>query len=163
MVKESKGRLECKVINIISLGDTEGSGNLVVCEVLRIHIDDSILGANDRIDQTKLHHVARLGGNWYCKVDESNLFEVEKPNVQLGIGFDNLPENIRNSTILTGNHLGILANVETLPLQNYNFSDPEMETYLHQENANDLLQKYAARLLDNNKVQEAWQVLLRMI
>jgi len=165
MVKESKVKLECKVIEVKPLGAEGGAGNLVICEVLRMHIDDSLLDENKKIDQRKIHHVARLGGDWYCKVDESNLFIVEKPNTQLGIGVDALPENIRNSAILTGNNLGQLANVNTLPaidpsfedahlrqiIQYYSVDPAEMEKELH---------LYAKRLLDSGDVKAAWQVLL---
>src|SRR5689334_1538991 len=102
MVKESKVKMECIVNEIKPLGDNGGAGNLVICEVMRMHIDDSILDEDQKIDQQKLQHVARLGGNWYCRVDPSNLFTVEKPNTELGIGVDMLPPPIRQSKILTG-------------------------------------------------------------
>jgi flavin reductase (DIM6/NTAB) family NADH-FMN oxidoreductase RutF len=165
MVKESKVKMECRVLEIKSLGAEGGAGNLVICEVLRLHIDDALLDENKKLDQRKIQHVARLGGNWYCKVDESNLFEVEKPNVQLGIGVDALPANIRLSRILSGNNLGQLANVSEMPaidpafsddhlkqiIQYYSVSPDEMETELHH---------YAKKLLDQGNVQAAWQVLL---
>lgn len=166
MVKESKVKMECRVLEIKPLGDTGGSGNLVICEVLRLHVDEAILNTEgSMIDQRKLHHVARLGGNWYCRVNESNLFEVEKPNVELGIGMDALPAGIRNSPILTGNHLGQLANVKSLPaidpsfddkrlqeiIQYYVVSPAEMEKELHY---------YAAELLEEKNTTAAWQVLL---
>src|SRR6187397_1978491 len=97
MVKESKVKMECKVLEVKPLGTEGGAGNLVICEVMRMHIDDSLLDGNKKIDQRKINHVARLGGDWYCQVNEQNLFMVEKPNTQLGIGIDSLPENIRNS------------------------------------------------------------------
>src|SRR6185436_5536448 len=108
LVKESKAKMECRVLEVKSLGNEGGAGNLVICEVLKMHIDDSLLDENKKIDQRKIHHVARLGGDWYCKVDETNLFMVPKPNTELGIGVDALPESIRNSDILTGNDLGHL-------------------------------------------------------
>ncbi|MET0393055.1 MAG: flavin reductase family protein [Chitinophagaceae bacterium] len=165
MVKESKAKMECRVTEIKPLGTEGGAGNLVICEVLRLHIDDSLLDENNKPDQRKIHHIARLGGNWYCRVDESNLFEVEKPNVLLGIGIDTLPAAIRNSRILTGNHLGQLANVHEYPaidpsydgahlkqiVQYYSINPEEMEKELH---------SYALKLLDEGRVQEAWQVLL---
>ncbi|MFZ1528107.1 MAG: flavin reductase family protein [Ferruginibacter sp.] len=165
MVKESKIKMECKVIEIKPLGTEGGAGNLVICEVLLMHIDDSILDENKKIDQTKISHIARLGGDWYCKVDNSNLFKVAKPNMQLGIGVDALPALIRNSNILTGNHLGQLGNVHEMPvvqpsyedeklkniIQYYAINPADMETELH---------KYAAELLNNGKVDAAWQVLL---
>jgi flavin reductase (DIM6/NTAB) family NADH-FMN oxidoreductase RutF len=165
MVKESKIKLECKVLEVKPLGTEGGSGNLVICEVLCMHIDESILDSNKKIDQTKINHVARLGGDWYCKVDETNLFKVAKPNVQLGVGIDALPEAIRNSKILTGNHLGQLANVHDMPIvdpnfendtlkqivQYYNLDPKEMEVETH---------KLAAVYLNNDNVKDAWQVLL---
>jgi len=123
MVKESKIKLECKVIEVKPLGTEGGAGNLVICEVLVMHIDKSILDENERIDQTKINHVARLGGDWYCKVDAGSLFKVAKPNTQLGIGIDALPEGIRSSAILTGNELAQLANVTELPFVDPAFND----------------------------------------
>lgn len=165
MVKESKVKLECRVIEVKPLGTEGGAGNLVICEILCMHIDESILDEQGKIDQTKLHHVARLGGDWYAKIDETNLFKVAKPNTQLGIGVDALPETIRNSKLLTGNNLGQLANVHEMPfvdpafeddklkniIQYYSISPDEMDTELH---------RYAKELLDTGKVYEAWQVLL---
>ncbi|MEJ7610772.1 MAG: flavin reductase family protein [Ferruginibacter sp.] len=165
MVKESKIKLECRVNEIKPLGTEGGAGNLVICEVLFIHIDESILDENNNIDQLKMHHVARLGGDWYCKTGESNLFKVTKPNIKLGIGIDALPESIRNSAILTGNHLGQLANLHDTPVidpafenddlkqivQYYNLNPQEMEAETH---------RLAAKLLDDKRPEDAWQVLL---
>jgi flavin reductase (DIM6/NTAB) family NADH-FMN oxidoreductase RutF len=165
MVKESKIKMECKVLEVKPLGTNGGAGNLVICEVMRMHIDDTLLDENKKMDQRKISHVARLGGNWYCKVDQSNLFEVEKPNVQLGIGIDALPPAIRHSRVLTGNNLGQLANVHEYPtidpafendhlkqiVQYFSINPEEMEKELH---------AYAKTLLDEGKVREAWQVLL---
>ena len=165
MVKESKVKMECRVLEIKPLGTEGGAGNLIICEVLVMHIDDALLDEQGKIDQRKLHHVARLGGDWYCKVDAQSLFKVPKPNTQLGIGFDNLPENIRNSKILTGNHLAQLANVNELPVVNASFEDEKLKSIIQYFSINpaemDLeLQKYAAALIDDGKVTEAWQVLL---
>ena len=165
-VKESPVQLECKVIEVKPLGTEGGAGNLIIAEVLLMHISEAILNKDKTmIDQTKLHHIARLGGDWYCKVDSSNLFKVAKPNMQLGIGIDGLPLSIRQSKILTGNNLGHLANVNEIPfvdpafdddtlkniIQYYSINPDEMESELH---------IYAKVLLDNGKVNEAWQVLL---
>src|SRR5690606_39471461 len=127
MVKESKVKLECKVQEIKPLGNEGGAGNLVICEVLLMHIDDSLLDENNKIDQRKINHVARLGGDWYCKVDEQSLFKVPKPNVELGIGFDMLPSDIRNSKVLTGNQLALLANVTEIPSVDPNYSPDELK------------------------------------
>lgn len=166
MVKESKVKMECKVVEVKPLGSEGGAGNLVICEVLRMHIDESILNTEaTMIDQRKLHHIARLGGDWYCKVDESNLFHVAKPNTQLGIGIDALPETIRSSNILTGNNLGQLANVHEYPVVDVTFEDEKLKNIIQYFSINpdemdQELHKYAKELLDTGKVNEAWQVLL---
>lgn len=165
MVKESKVKMECKVIEVKSLGNEGGAGNLVICEVLRMHIDDSLLDENRKLDQRKINHVARLGGDWYCVVNEHNLFQVEKPNVQLGIGIDALPASIRNSKILSGNNLGQLANVHDMPVVEPSFDDNHLKQIIQYYSINpDEMEKelhsYAKKLLDEGKVKEAWQVLL---
>ena len=165
MVKESKIKLECKVLEVKPLGTEGGAGNLVICEVLCMHIDESILDENKKIDQTKMNHVARLGGDWYCKVDEHNLFKVAKPNTQLGIGIDALPETILKSKILTGNNLGQLANVHEMPFVDPAFTDDRLKNIIQYYSINpDEMDKelhtYAKELLDAGKVDEAWQVLL---
>jgi flavin reductase (DIM6/NTAB) family NADH-FMN oxidoreductase RutF len=165
MVKESKVKMECKVIEIKPLGTEGGAGNLVICEVLRMHIDDSLLDDNKKIDQRNIHHIARLGGDWYCKVDKTNLFMVPKPNTELGIGVDALPESIRNSDILTGNDLGHLANVREMPVIEPSFDDTHLKNIIQYYSMNpDEMEKelhaYAKKLLGEGKVKEAWQVLL---
>ena len=165
MVKESKIKLECKVLEVKPLGTEGGAGNLVICEVLCMHIDESILDEHNKIDQTKLHHVARLGGDWYAKIDETNLFKVAKPNTQLGIGVDTLPESIRKSNILTANNLGQLANVHEMPFVDPAFHDDKLKNIIQYYSINpDEMDKelhhYAKELLDAGKVNEAWQVLL---
>ncbi len=166
MVKESKVKMECKVVEVKPLGSEGGAGNLVICEVLRMHVDESILNADGTmIDQRRLHHIARLGGDWYCKVDENNLFHVAKPNTQLGIGIDALPETIRNSNILSGNNLGQLANVHEYPIVDATFEDEQLKNIIQYFSINPdemdkELHKYAKQLLEAGKVNEAWQVLL---
>lgn len=165
LVSESRLKMECKVLEVKSLGDKGGAGQLVICEVLCMHIDDSLFNENGKFDQTKLQAVARLGGNWYCRVSEENLFEVPKPNIHLGIGIDALPDHVKFSKILTGNHLGQLGNLSEFPgidpsfddihvksiVQYFSISPADMEIEMH---------RYAASLLDEGKVAEAWQVLL---
>ena len=167
MVKESKVNLECKVIEVKPLGIEGGAGNLVICEVLRMHIDDSLLDDNKKMDQKKIHHIARLGGDWYCKVDETNLFTVPKPNTELGIGVDALPETIRNSKILTGNDLGHLANIKEMPVIDSSFDDEHLKNIIqyYSISPDDMekeLHAYAKKLLGEGKVKEAWQVLLAL-
>ena len=165
MVKESKVKLECKVLEIKPLGTEGGAGNLVICEVLCMHIDDALLDENKKIDQRKINHIARLGSDWYCVVNEQNLFKVEKPNTQLGIGIDSLPVNIRQSRFLTGNHLGQLANVQELPGIEPSFDDDHLKQIVQYYSVNpDEMEKeihlYARKLLDAGDVTAAWQVLL---
>ncbi len=165
MVKESKVKMECKVIEVKPLGTEGGAGNLVICEVLKMHIDDSLIDSNGKLDQRKINHVARLGGDWYCVVNEHNLFQVEKPNTKLGIGVDALPFNIRNSKILTGNNLGQLANAEELPIIDPSFNDAHLKQIIqyYSINPDDMekeLHTYAKKLLAEGKIKEAWQILL---
>ena len=167
MVKESKVKIECRVIDTRPLGDRGGSGNLVICEALRMHIDPMILDSNNHIDQRRLQLVARLGGDWYCRTDIQNLFQVEKPNIRLGIGMDALPVSIRESRILSGNHLGQLANLHELPAVDPAFHDLRLQQIfqyyaINPEEMERELHRYAVELLDAGKVQEAWQVLLAL-
>jgi flavin reductase (DIM6/NTAB) family NADH-FMN oxidoreductase RutF len=166
MVQEAKVQLECKVLEVKSLGDNGGAGQLVIAEVLNMHIDDSILNdAANMIDPRKLALVARLGGDWYCKVDATNLFEIDKPTTQIAIGLDALPSSIRNSNILTGNNLGQLANVVEIPFVDPAFTDDKLKNIFqyYALNPTDMeqeLHRYAKELLAQNKVHAAWQVLL---
>ena len=165
MVKESKAKLECKVLEVKSLGEQGGAGQLVICEVLRLHLNNDLLMDDKKFDQTKLELVARLGGDWYCKVSKENLFAVPKPNVKLGIGIDALPESIRLSKILTGNHLGQLGNMHEMPLVEPAFDDEHLKNIVQYFSINPAemekeVHLYAAKLLDEKKVAEAWQVLL---
>ena len=168
MVKESKVNMECKVLEVKPLGSEGGAGNLVICEVLTMHIDDSLFDEEKKLDQRRINHVARLGGDWYCVVNESNLFQVEKPNTQLGIGIDTLPASIRNSKILSGNNLGQLANVHDMPVIDPSYDDAHLKQIIqyYSINPEDMekeLHLYAKKLLDSGKVKEAWQVLLAAV
>ena len=165
MVKESKIKLECRVIEVKALGTDGGAGNLVICEVLCMHIDESILDENNKIDQTKINHVARLGGDWYSKIDSTNLFKVAKPNIKLGIGIDALPAAIRQSKILSGNDLGQLANVNNMPIVNPSFENDALKQIVQYYNLDvqemeEETHRLAAKLLQENNVEDAWQVLL---
>ena len=114
-VAESPVQMECIITEVIGLGEKPGAGNLVLAEIKRIHIQEDILDESGKIDQAKIDLVARLGGDWYCRVTPENLFKVAKPLTTLGIGVDALPKAVRNSMVLTGNDLGMLGNIETLP------------------------------------------------
>jgi flavin reductase (DIM6/NTAB) family NADH-FMN oxidoreductase RutF len=153
-VKESPVQMECKVLEVKELGTGGGSGNLIICEVIRIHINEGVLNAEGQIDQNKIDLVARMGGNFYCRAHGNALFEVDKPLTTTGIGFDQLPKEILNSKILTGNDLGMLANVETLPTV--------LPTSIHLYENKSIEEKHriASDFLSIGHVQDAWQVLL---
>lgn len=156
-VKESPVQLECKVSQIIELGKEGGAGNLVICEVVMIHVNENVLDANKLIDQKKIDLVARMGGNWYCRANGDALFEIEKPLTTIGIGVDQIPAQIRSSKVLTGNNLGQLGNVENLP------GKDEVEAYKRTLKAfsnEEELHQFAKTLLDGGKVKEAWMTLL---
>ena len=162
LVKESKVKFECRVLEIKHLGTEGGAGNLVFCEIICMHIAEEILDEQGMIDPRKLNQVARLGDNWYAVVTSDNLFEVEKPNIRLGIGIDTLPAFIRNSKILTGNQLGKLANVSVLPEADPGFADDlaaAMLAELIHHNKVDKLESYIGDLLNEDKVDDAWQVI----
>jgi len=146
LIEECPVNFECKVLEVKSLGNKGGAGNLVICEVQKIHIREEYLNEEGNLDQKKLDMVARLGGNWYSRSNENSLFEVPKPLVTKGIGFDLLPDEIKLSKIFTGNDLGMLANVEFLPEGQYS-SDEESH-------------RKAQNLLQSNKIAEAWTVLI---
>jgi flavin reductase (DIM6/NTAB) family NADH-FMN oxidoreductase RutF len=166
-VKESPVQFECKVKEVVELGKEGGAGNLVICEVLCMHINENIL-TEGKIDQNKIRLVGRLGYNWYCKSFGDSLFEVEKPLTTLGIGVDQIPEKIKMSTVLTGNNLGQLGNIEKIP------NKEEVNQYLERNAISDLFKDYkhdrnqlenqlhilAKNLLAENKVMDAWKVLL---
>ncbi|HLW41592.1 MAG TPA: flavin reductase family protein [Flavobacterium sp.] len=161
-VAESPVQLECKVNNIIALGDQGGAGNLIICEVVKIHISEHILDDKGGIDQHKIDLIARMGGNWYTRATPG-MFEVEKPLTTLGIGVDAIPEEAKKSSIFAGNDLGILGNVEVLPQQteteDFLSKNPEIE-YLKKQNNRELIYKKAKEFLDQNDVSSAWKAIL---
>ena len=114
-VLESPIQIECKVIEIKELGENGGAGNLIFCEVLKMHIDDSVLDDNGMVDQQRIDLVCRMGGNWYCRADSHSMFEIDKPLTTIGIGVDVLPQSIRENKDLTGNELGKLGMMESIP------------------------------------------------
>ncbi|UTW65015.1 flavin reductase family protein [bacterium SCSIO 12643] len=166
-VKESPVSMECKVVDIVELGTEGGAGNLVICEVVMFHIDPNVLDENGVIDQTKIDLVGRMGGDWYCRANGDALFEIEKPLRTLGIGVDQIPEDIRNSKILTGNDLGRLGNVEQLPseldVNDYKLYELSEIFIEHEDNAAQLeeeLHKIAKEHINNNQIELAWKTLL---
>jgi flavin reductase (DIM6/NTAB) family NADH-FMN oxidoreductase RutF len=166
-IKESPVQFECKVNQVIELGDQGGAGNLIICEVLRIHVDEEILDDNQMIDQHKIDLVSRMGGNWYCRADENSMFEIPKPITTCGIGYDELPEDIRKSEVLTANNLGQLAGIESLPnetdVNEYKLIELSELFLSLDEDATQLeieIHKRAKLLLEKNNLEEAWLTLL---
>ena len=166
-VAESPVQFECKVNEVIELGTEGGAGNLIICEVVKIHIHDEVLDSNGMIDQQKIDLVARMGGDWYSRANAESMFEITKPISTCGIGFDVLPVDIKSSKILSGNNLGHLAGIEKIPDEtNVNeYKLLELSDLFVSLEDNPLaleeeLHKRAQSLLDENKLEEAWLTLL---
>lgn len=167
-VKESPVQFECNVREVIHLGEHGGAGNLVVSEVVRMHYAEDVFEDDGNVDPQKLDLVARMGKNWYCRAHGEAVFEVPKPGRLVGMGVDSLPENIRNSTVLTGNDLGMLAMSPELP------SEADIRTFYEQPTVKELLREYhlnpkqvervlhknAHKLLSEGKIEDAWKMLL---
>jgi flavin reductase (DIM6/NTAB) family NADH-FMN oxidoreductase RutF len=166
-VGESPVQFECKVIEVKELGDQGGAGNLVICEVQRIHISEEVLDETGMIDQHKIDLVSRMGGNWYCRADEKSMFEIMKPITTVGVGYDQIPEDIRLSSILTGNDLGQLGGIEEIPnetdVNEYKLIElSDLFISLEDEPSKLELELHARakELLKENKLNEAWMTLL---
>ena len=166
-VAEAPVQFECRVNEVKELGHEGGAGNLIICEVLRMHVREDLIDEKGLIHQHKIDLVSRMGGDWYVRADEKSMFEIKKPITTCGIGFDVLPIDIRNSRVLSGNDLGQLAGIEELPnetdVNEYKLIElselfvslendaVELEAQLHQK---------AKALLSENKLEEAWLTLL---
>ena len=166
-VKESPVQMECIVKEIVSLGDEGGAGNLVICEIVKMHVSESILDLNNKIDPHKIDLVGRMGGDWYCRASGESIFEVQKPNIKIGIGYDQIPSRIRNSFILSANDIAKLGNIEKIPSAEEvdNFKENTdiahiLHTAMDDEEAREDLHHHAKSLLENNQVEDAWKTLL---
>ena len=161
-IAESPAQFECKVNDIIELGTEGGAGNLVICEILKIHIDDDVLNNDGSINQEKLDLVARAGGSYYSRA-KKGFFEIPKPLSSIGIGVDSFPEEVKNSMVLTGNDLGMLANVESLPteqevaafIEDISERYPKIKQSTHRQK-----HKLARNYLSFGDVASAWKILL---
>jgi hypothetical protein len=166
-VAESPVQFECKVNEIVELGTEGGAGNLIICEVLKIHIQTEVLDENNMIDQHKIDLVARMGGNWYCHANSNAMFELIKPITTCGIGYDQIPSDIINSKVLSGNDLGQLGGIEELPnetdVNEYKLIELSELFVSLEDNPIELEEKLhhrAKELLKENKLNEAWMTLL---
>lgn len=164
-VAESPVQFECVVNEVVQLGSEGGAGNLVICEVVKIHIDESILDENQTIDQHKIDTVSRMGGNWYSRAN-MGMFEVPKPISSLGIGVDKIPFEIKSSTVLTGNDLGMLGNIEQIPsqeeIQEFVSIHIKVRTILSSSDTVEI-HKLAQLYLQQGDIPSAWKVLLAKI
>jgi len=155
LVEESPVQLECKVVEIKELGDGGGAGNLIICEVVKLHIQEDLINEKNQIDPHKIDLVARMGGNFYCRANGDSLFEIPKPITSIGVGVDALPDSIRLSNQLSGNDLGKLGQLESIPTkEEYSVSDI-MDTTLAIAKAKELLAEH--------KTHEALCLLLKNI
>lgn len=162
-VGESPVSFECKVLEVKETGTEGGAGNLIICEVLLAHFKENILDANKKIDPYKLDAVARMGGNYYCRAQSDAIFEIPKPIKNMGIGVDRMPESVRNSTVLTGNNLGRLGNVEELPTKEEVIAfakKPEVSQIARNEGFIINLHKLAQTYVHRGDVELAWKILL---
>ena len=166
-VKEAPVQMECEVVEVKELGDQGGAGNLVICKILKMHIANHVLNENQMIDQQKIDLVARMGGDWYCRADKNSMFEITKPITTKGIGFDQMPDEILNSNVLTGNDLGQLGGIEKLPDETSvnDFKLVELsELYIELEDDATALEKAlhekAKEFLAKNELDAAWKTLL---
>ena len=166
-VKESPVQMECKVVDVIETGKEGGAANLVVCHILLMHVSEDVLTADKKINQHKIDLAARMGFDWYCRASGNALFEVPKPlHAPLPIGYENIPVAIRNSTVLTGNNLGMLGNVIALPAEDEIKKFREADFYLKEvfplaeKKSVSEIHLLAKKLLEAGKVSEAWLVLM---
>jgi len=160
-VKESPVSFECQVNEIIHLGMEGGAGNLIICEVKRIHFDTHILDENGTIDPNKIDTVARMGGSWYCRASGDSIFKIPKPITSIGIGIDKIPEAIRNSKVLTGNELGQLGSIEELPTDNnINQLTDVLDIISSETKVEERLHQLAKGYIAKNEIRIAWNVLM---
>lgn len=157
-VKESPVQFECKVKDIVKLGNEGGAGNLFICEIVKMHFNERILDEDKTINPFKLDLVARMGKSYYCRANEASIFEIDNPFPKQNIGFDKLPLTILNSPVLTGNQLGKLAMETEIP------NSEAVQTFM-QKNAlfhlsEDERHRLASKLIEDQKVQDAFKVLL---
>ena len=166
-VKESPVQFECKVNQVVELGVEGGAGNLIICELKKMHLEESVLDADGMIDALRIDLVSRMGGDWYCRANAESLFEIKKPITTCGIGFDALPSDVLNSVVFNPEDLARLAGIETLP------DETEVNEYklltlneLFLNNGGDAakieiaLHTKAKELLKEHRIQEAWLTLL---
>lgn len=170
-VAEAIASFECKVKEVVHLGEEAGAGNLIICEIVLAHIKDEVLGDDGKPDPYKTDLVARMGGDWYCRANGDAIFKLPKPNRNLGIGVDNIPAAIRNSTVLTGNNLGRLGNIEKIPENDRIFAFSESAEIREvksrfindQESLEYHLHELAQRYLKEDDLEKAWLTLMQTV
>lgn len=168
-VQEAIAAFECKVKEVVHMGDEPGAGNLIICEVVLAHLKEEVLGEDGMPDPFKADLVGRMGGDWYCRANGDAIFKLPKPNRNLGIGVDMIPDAIRNSSVLTGNNLGRLGNIEKPPevdaVEAFSQTDEivEIRQRFSDDQAGfvDALHTLAQKFLENNQLENAWLALLQ--
>ena len=151
LINEAPVNFECKVTQIVELGSKGGAGNLVICEILKIHIDENVFDHDNKIDPLKLDIVSRLGLSWYGRTSVDSIFKIAKPMSSFGIGFDNLPNEIIESKVFTGHDLAMLASVDSIPAK----KNKESLTLKTEEK-----HILAKKILKQGKIKEAWEILI---
>lgn len=159
-VAEAPVSMECKVLQVIQTGKVAAAGNLVICQVLLMHVKDEVLDGEGSIDPFKLDAVARLGRDWYCRVQGNAIFKVPKPAGKLPIGIDQIPEGIRTSRVLTGNDLALLAGVEKIPELSGDLIALDNRVHAARERGRDAVHSLARQYIQEGKIMEAWGLLL---
>lgn len=150
-VKEALASFECKVLSVIELGDKGGAGNLVVCEVLTAHFQEGLIDQEYQVKVENLNLIGRLGQDYYTKVDNNSLFQVEKSSSKIGVGWDKLPKEISENDYLTGNEIAKLSNITSLPKKSLiGKASKDSEVY-----------KNVKKLIKKNRIVEAWELLYR--
>ncbi|MBN8857041.1 MAG: flavin reductase family protein [Sphingobacteriales bacterium] len=165
LVAECRIKMECRVRDIVALGDTGGAGSLVICDIVHLHIADKLLDRDGRFNLFCYKPIARLGGDWYTRLEPVGLFELPKPARQLGIGMDRLPAFITERELFTKNQLAKLASVATVPQVDETFRDERLDairTFMKNNEPEKRIAQYAAELLEEGRIKKAWQVLLTL-
>jgi flavin reductase (DIM6/NTAB) family NADH-FMN oxidoreductase RutF len=167
-VKGAPAHFECKVREIIPMGEHGGAANLIICEVIHLHLNENVFNEEGKVDPYKVDNVARLGRIWYTRAREG-LYQMGAPRGdQSHMGYGRLPESLLKSRYLTGNELAMLAGTSYMP------TEEEIKMVKESTGMQEIYEKYAAHpeelqskvhnlaktLIHDNKIEEAWRVLL---
>jgi flavin reductase (DIM6/NTAB) family NADH-FMN oxidoreductase RutF len=156
-VKESPFQMECKLLDMMSYGDGGASANIAICEVIKFHVDEDIF-INGIIHPNKIDLVARMSGDFYCRAFGDNIFEVEKPIVKKGVGYDQIPNFIKQSNIYSANNLGKLGNIEKIP------DEKAVSDYIQEVRLNAAIESdYSRNLFEQYLTQRDFTKMLQIV